>query len=150
MVEIVRIGDPDTMAAYRQLRWELFRKPHGLPPGSEYYDGEENGIHIAALKDGVLVGGMFLMDRGQGNAQGHQMVVREAYRDRGIGAAILINLEDLARQQGFTCVYYHVRTYLTHMFLQRGCQVVDEADLPANLSRVTAPGVPHLYLKKEL
>jgi len=150
MVEIVRISDPKTMAAYRHLRWELFRKPHGLLPGSEYYEGEENGIHIAALEEGTLVGGMFLMDRGQGNAQGHQMVVRETHRERGIGAALVTKLEDLAREQGFTCIYYHVRTYLTHMFLQRGSQVVEEADLPASLSNVTAPEVPHLYLKKEL
>jgi GNAT superfamily N-acetyltransferase len=150
MIEIVRINDPQMMAAYRHLRWELFRKPHGLPPGSEYYDGEENGIHIAALEEGVLVGGMFLMDRGQGNAQGHQMVVREAYRERGIGAALVLYLEELARQQGFTRIYYHVRTYLTHVFLQRGCQVVEAADLPAGLSTVTAPEVPHLYLKKDL
>lgn len=150
MVEIIRISGPETMAAYRQLRWELFRKPHGLPPGSEYYEGEENGIHIAALENGTLIGGMFLMDRGQGNAQGHQLVVKEGYRDRGLGAALVLYLEELARQQGFTRIYYHVRTYLTDMFLQRGCQMVEERDLPAGLSTVTAPDVPHLYLKKDL
>ena len=138
------------MAAYRRLRWELFRKPHGLPPGSEYYDGEEGGLHIAAFEDGMLVGGMFLLDRGNGNAQGHQMVVREDHRDRGIAAALVARLEELARDQGFTRIYYHVRTHLTPMFLHRGCQVVDEADLPAGLSNVTAPAVPHLFLKKDL
>ncbi len=143
--------DAKTMGQYRKLRWENFRKNSGLPFGSEYYEGEENGIYVGAFDGRDFIGGVFMIDRGNHNAQMHQIVVQESYRNKGVGSQLIDELEQMAKAQKVKAIYAHARLFLKDFYSKKGYTLIEnKEEVPPNFSTHQQPGVPHVFMKKEL
>jgi len=142
--------DPSIIKEYRKLRWGTFRKPHGLPLGSEYYEGEENGIYIGVFEDEKLIGGVFLIDRGNHNIQIHQMIVAKEKQGQRIGELLDKEAERVAREKGFNFIYAHARDHIAPFYKKCGYKLINKEDVPEGFSTASAPGVPHSFMRKEL
>jgi len=97
-----RVVTPQTAAeldTYYQLRWELLRKPFNLPLGSERDEYDSVAIHRMMLADdgtAIAVGRLFV---GSDEAQIRFMGLRPEYRGQGLGAKMVEDLEQLARNE---------------------------------------------------
>lgn len=147
-LEYREFEDEPTIEAYRLLRWKGFRASSNLPLGSEYYEGEEQGSYFGAFADNALVGGVFLMDRGNGCAQMHQLIVEPGFRGQEIGKKLVTELEAYARAASFAVVYAHARSFLRDFYQSFGYELCEV--FPDTLDTSCQPGVPHIVLKKDL
>jgi N-acetylglutamate synthase-like GNAT family acetyltransferase len=148
---IKEFNDLNTIKKYRKLRWKAFRKSSNLPLGSEYYKGEEYGIYIGAFLDTNFIGGVFMIDRGNNNAQMHQIVVEKKFRQNGIGSLLLEELEQIAKHQGIKNIYAHARAFLKDFYFNKGYKLIDnKKNVPPNFSTQQQPGIPHVFMKKTL
>lgn len=143
-------NDKKSIEEYRYLRWVTFRKPHNLPLGSEYYEGEEKSIYIGAFEKNKLVGGVFGIDRGNSNIQMHQLVIDPEFQRKGIGKSLVLELESQAIKRGFKYIYAHARTHIKPFYITCGYEVVANDNYPKGFSTVCAPGVPHIFMRKKL
>ena len=128
-------GDMD---AVFDLRHEVFVVGQDVPEDLERDDLDAVADHAAALLDGVVVGtGRLLPDGTIG-----RMAVRSSARGRGIGAAVLAQLEERARERGFPRVELHAQRHATGFYDKAGYRAFGEVYLEA--------GIEHLSMRKEL
>lgn len=87
---------------YFDLRWRVLRGPWGQPRGSERVDGDEHAWHVMAWAmeppPACLVGVGCLILTAPGEARVRCMAVEPAWQSRGVGRAIMEQLERDARQ----------------------------------------------------
>ncbi len=98
----MEIHEPTTereFNAYYELRYRILRKPWGQPPGNEKDDREAESIHIIAKEGDRIVGIGRLHLNSSEEAQIRYMAVEEDYRGKGVGKAMLTELEDKARKK---------------------------------------------------
>ncbi|MEK6973473.1 MAG: GNAT family N-acetyltransferase [archaeon] len=134
---------------FTKLRWEVFRKPHGLGLGSEVCNGEENAQYVGAFYDSKLIGGAFIIPRGNDFCQLHQFVLADEFRKKGIGKLLLEEIEKLAAKDNFSKIYGHARVYMKQYYLGLGWKEIKE-NIPETISTKCAPGIPHFFMVKEL
>ncbi len=141
----VTISEPGSQAeldAYYRLRWEVLRKPHGQPPGSERSPLDMDSVHLVARIDGRVVGAAAFHLRttrtrelGKGIriprrrprslSLVRQMAVAEGYRGRGIGDALMAEIESRCERAGVREYVVHARTsavafYARHCYRATG------------------------------
>jgi N-acetylglutamate synthase-like GNAT family acetyltransferase len=114
---------------YFRLRWEWLREPWGQPPGSERDEYEEKAHHLLAELDGQIVGIGRIHPLADGAWQIRYMAVREEWRGKGIGAAILNGLLDHVRGQGAGRVVLNAREGAAGFYQGRGFEVAGEGPL---------------------
>ena len=92
------------LARVRDLRYEILRKPHGMPISSASFPGDENEstIHILALSDEELVGCASLYVDGSDAIQLRGMAVAIDWQRQGVGRRIGETIKDIATSQGKT------------------------------------------------
>ncbi len=95
--------------AERMLRWEVLRKPLGMPPGSEEVPEEDQSLHLVALIRDKIVGCVCFFAETETNGRIFQMAVSEEYQGRGFGRQLLQTLERSLIKRGVRDVYLHVR-----------------------------------------
>ncbi|MFN0069382.1 MAG: GNAT family N-acetyltransferase [Limisphaerales bacterium] len=93
---------PPEWAAYRDLRWRVLRAPWGRPRGSEVDGREDGAIHRVAVEaaTGRVIGAGRAHFNSPDEAQVRGMAVEEDWRGRGVGGAILRELERRAAAAG--------------------------------------------------
>src|SRR5690348_4134100 len=86
---------------YFDLRWRVLRAPWEQPRGSEKDDREDKSTHLMAVDgDRRLLAVGRLHFNSASEAQVRFMAVAESARDRGLGTALLAELENRARSGG--------------------------------------------------
>ncbi len=94
-------GDRE-LARIRSLRYEILRKPLGMPPSGTIFPGDENEstIHLLALFENELIGctSLFVDDSDAIQLRG-MAVVRQCQR-RGIGNRIVETAKKIAISKG--------------------------------------------------
>eukprot|EP00164_Ancoracysta_twista_P015572 GFYU01025798.1.p1 GENE.GFYU01025798.1~~GFYU01025798.1.p1 ORF type:complete len:405 (-),score=97.88 GFYU01025798.1:245-1459(-) len=150
--------DTSSYARYRMLRWRAFRQPYGRPFGSELYDGEEDamafvGIYDLANADEVfgadIVGGCFIMARGEDHAQLHQLVVDPSLRGHGkdLGRKIVLSAARYCGQQSITKLYANAGSDVSTFYSKCGfIHVSDRENAPTTLDLGGAP-IPHILME---
>jgi ribosomal protein S18 acetylase RimI-like enzyme len=81
--KFIKLTDP----YYRDelmLRWEVLRKPLGMPPGSELQPEEKDSFHLIALEKKQLVGCVLFHPESQTEGKIFQMALSEEYRGQGL------------------------------------------------------------------
>ena len=146
----------DVVLEFQRLRWEEFRRPFGLERGTELYEGEAEQAQYVGVFDGdadvpaALCGALFLMDRGDGNCQLHQMCIRPENRRQGVGRLLIEGAVDAARARGFATLWAYAQHDVYDFYARCGfTMLADDAPLPAGLSRQAGP-VPHSYMSLAL
>ena len=120
----MEIRSPETeeeFAAYYELRWRVLRKPWGQPSGSERDELDAAATHVAGYDEAkrlVCVGRLHAVDTGVGQVR--YMAVEESVRGRGLGQAVLDELERLAKRQGMTAIRLDARESAVGFYQRNG------------------------------
>ena len=120
----MEIRSPETeeeFAAYYELRWRVLRKPWGQPSGSERDELDAAATHVAGYDEAkrlVCVGRLHAVETGVGQVR--YMAVEEPLRGRGLGQAVLDELERLAKRQGMTAIRLDARESAVGFYQRNG------------------------------
>lgn len=125
------IRSPATEAefeAYYALRWKLLREPWNQPPGSERDEFEGRSIHLAAWDDdGNMLGIGRLHSFAPNRGQVRYMAVQPSHRSRGIGKALLEELEVRAIESGILDIIVNSREDAVPFYQRNGYKVLRPA-----------------------
>ena len=129
----MEIRAPQTDAefeAYFELRWRILRKPWGEARGMEVDELEDTTTHVAAFDEASrLVGVGRLQHVEAALGQVRYMAVEPECRSRGVGQAMLFELERLAKRQGMTAIVLDAREHAVRFYLKNGYVVTGDSYL---------------------
>ena len=129
---------------YYNLRWQLLRKPHGQPKGSEKDDLEELSIHLIAYyekKVPAAVGRAHFNSSQE--AQVRYMAVDPRYQNSGIGSSLLSDLEKRVSIRGAAYIVLNSRETAVGFYRKNGYRVIGEAG-------ILFGSIKHLKMRKDL
>ena len=137
------VGDADLYRGERRLRYEMLRRPLGMPEGSEENAAEGRCAHCVAVVDGAVVGCVLWLPDADGIAgKLLQMAVGDGLQGQGIGALLVRALEAMARARGFERVRMHARATAIGFYEKLGYAVTGEP--------FTEVGIPHRLMQRDL
>lgn len=86
------------LARIRELRYEILRKPHGMPRSGTAFPGDENEstLHLLALSEAELIGCSTLFIDDSDAVQLRGMAVAHHWQRRGIGKRMIETAQDIA------------------------------------------------------
>jgi GNAT superfamily N-acetyltransferase len=131
----VTIREPATdleMRQYYDLRWRVLREPWAQPRGLERDEYESEGIHRAAFLESRVVGVGRIHLLGSRMAQVRYMAVETGMRKLGVGSALLIELEKLARFARIPTVTLNARDTAIPFYLKHGYRLMRPSELLFN------------------
>jgi ribosomal protein S18 acetylase RimI-like enzyme len=112
-------------AAELTLRFELLRRPLGMPPGSEIFPFEAESLHLVAVEASEVIGCVLFHREGEGGRL-FQMAVAEAWQHRGIGSRLVRALEERLRRDGVAEIHLHAREPFVRFYERLGYAIVGE------------------------
>ena len=130
---------------YRQmvhLRNEILRKPLGLKINEEELEREKDEILIGAFEEEKMLGCCMLINEGEKLCRLRQMAVLNNLQGKGIGRALMIFAENIARDRGYRKITMHARKTATGFYERLGYQIT--GDEFKELS------IPHFLMEKSL
>jgi ribosomal protein S18 acetylase RimI-like enzyme len=102
------------------LRWEVLRKPLGMPPGSEVIPEEMECIHLLALDEKKIVGCVLFHPESDHLGRIVQVALSEDYRGKGCGRKLLQMLEQHVAKKGTQEMYLYAREEYQPFFERMG------------------------------
>jgi N-acetylglutamate synthase-like GNAT family acetyltransferase len=117
--KFIKLTDP----YYRDelmLRWEVLRKPLGMPPGSELQPEEKDSFHLIALEKKQLVGCVLFHPESQTEGKIFQMALSEEYRGQGFGRKLISTLEQFLVKRGICHLHVFARQEIQGFFSSLG------------------------------
>jgi predicted GNAT family N-acyltransferase len=139
--EIRRVQDEQEMALALELRHEVFCVEQGVPEFEELDGRDREGIHLAALADGELVGTCRLLMVGT-TAQFSRLAVRASERRRGIATALLKAADSETRAAGGKRLVLHAQAYAQGLYENAGYRPRGGMFMEA--------GINHIAMEKRL
>lgn len=123
----------------RALRRAVFIEEQRVPEELEWDDADERAYHVLAMSEASepIGTGRLKLD-----GQIGRMAVAREWRRRGVGAAILQCLLDLARKEGCTRVRLHAQTHAIAFYAKYGFEALGE--------EFDEAGIPHRMMELEL
>jgi len=143
MATIREPQSPEEFEHYYELRWRVLREPWDQPRESEKDEHETGAVHLMAWVEGTLAGVGRLHFNSPTEAQIRYMAVEENYRNRGVGAEILRELENRARQKGARAIVLNARDRAVHFYQKNGYRIQGKA-------QILFGSVDHWAMHKEL
>lgn len=122
MINIVSPKTHEDFKNYYELRFNILRKPWGLPKGTEKDDFEPISKHFMAVESesGHIVGVIKLMEKEKGVGWFSHMAVQDAYQNKGVGKMLLAFVEDEAKRDGYSILGCMARLNATDYFAKAG------------------------------
>ena len=120
----MEVRSPETEREFRvyyDLRWRVLREPWGQPLGSERDEHDVTATHVAGYDEAkrlVCVGRLHAVGTDVGQVR--YMAVKESLRGRGLGQAVLDEIERLAKQQGMRTIVLDAREEVAGFYLRNG------------------------------
>ena len=124
------------------LRNEILRKPLGLLFSDEELEKEKEDILMGAFEDDKLLGCCLLTRVDAGTVRLRQMAVPNNMQGKGIGRALMIFAENIARDLGYKKLCMHARTTAVGFYQKLGYGITGDA-----FTEVT---IPHYIMEKVL
>lgn len=123
----------------RAVRRAVFIEEQNVPEALEWDEADEHAYHVLAMSDdGDPIGtGRLKLD-----GQIGRMAVARNWRKRGVGAAILRTLLELARKEGCSAVRLHAQTHALAFYSRYGFVAVG--------SEFEEAGIPHRAMELRL
>lgn len=125
------------------LRYAVLRKPLGLEFTPEQLGAEWSDIHLAACEaSGKMVGILLLTPLNDQEIKMRQVAVAPEQQGKGVGAAMVLESETLAKSLNFKKMTLHARETAVPFYLRLGYQSVG--------ARFEEVGIPHFKMEKVL
>ncbi len=122
------------------LRIEVFCDEQGYSLEEELDDLDRIARHLLLLgDDGPMATGRLYAD-GQGRAQLGRIAVRKAFRGRGLGTAVIREMEREAARRGYTTVCLSAQCRAAGFYEKQGYRPVGEPYMDGH--------VPHILMEK--
>ena len=99
-------------AEYQQmvrLRYDILRRPLGLQFEQAELDREKEDVLIAAFEDDRILGCCLLTKMDDKTVRLRQMAVPNNMQGKGIGRALMVFAENIARDLGYKTIIMHAR-----------------------------------------
>jgi predicted GNAT family N-acyltransferase len=130
---------------YRQMvkmRDEILRKPLGLKFSEGELEKEKSNILIGAFEDDQMLGCCMIVENDPSRAQLRQIAVLNNLQGKGIGRALILFAENLARDHGYRIMCMDARKNTVPFFEKMGYKTTS-----GEFIKLT---IPHFEMEKEL
>lgn len=130
---------------YRQMlkmRDEILRRPLGLSIANENLDAEKKNLLIGAFEEDQMLGCCMLVEENKSEVRLRQMAVLNDLQGKGIGRALTLFAENLARDRGYQTISMHARKNVVGFYEKMGYRVQGK-----EFTEIT---IPHYTMVKEL
>jgi predicted GNAT family N-acyltransferase len=124
------------------LRNEILRKPLGLTFNEAELEKEKEDILVGAFEDDRLLGCCLLSPMDTSTIRLRQMAVPNNMQGKGIGRALMIFAENIARDQGYKRLCMHARKTAIGFYEKLGYAVNGDEFLEVT--------IPHYTMEKSL
>ncbi|HEV2483073.1 MAG TPA: GNAT family N-acetyltransferase [Puia sp.] len=124
------------------LRNEMLRKPLGLTFTEEELEQEKDDILMGAFEDDRLLGCCLLTRMDAGTIRLRQMAVPNGMQGKGVGRALMIFAENIARDLGYKKLCMHARKTAIGFYQKLGYSIAGEEFLEVT--------IPHYIMEKAL
>jgi len=124
------------------LRMEILRKPLGLSFDAAELEREKEDILMGAFEDEKLLGCCLLTQMDKDTLRLRQMAVPNSMQGKGIGRALMIFCENVARDRGYKRLIMHARKTALGFYEKLGYRVCGD-----EFVEVT---IPHYIMEKAL
>ena len=124
------------------LRNEILRKPLGLFFTEEELEKEKDDILMGAFEDDRLLGCCLLSPMDKITVRLRQMAVSNNMQGKGVGRALMIFAENIARDLGYRKLFMHARKTARGFYEKLGYAVTGD-----EFMEVT---IPHHIMEKAL
>jgi predicted GNAT family N-acyltransferase len=108
------------------LRNDVLRKPLGLKFTNEELEEEKNEILIGAFEDEKILGCCMLVKSDNKTCRLRQMAVINKLQGKGIGRALMVFAENIARDRGFKKLTMHARKSAVGFYERIGYSVCSD------------------------
>ena len=125
-----------------QLRNEMLRKPLGLGFDREELEKEKEDILMGAFEDDRMLGCCMMTRVDAGTLKLRQMAVPNNMQGKGIGRALMIFAENIARDLGYKRLCMHARSTAVGFYQKLGYHTAGD-----EFTEVT---IPHYVMEKDL
>jgi len=125
-----------------KLRLDMLRKPLGLNFDKEELEKEKDDILMGAFEDDRILGCCLLTRIDEKSIRLRQMAVPNNLQGRGIGRALMIFAENIARDMGYKSLIMHARTTAVGFYEKLGYSTDGN-----EFEEVT---IPHYVMEKAL
>jgi N-acetylglutamate synthase-like GNAT family acetyltransferase len=131
--------------AYYELRYRVLRAPWGQPKDTEKDDYEPISQHFMAVDEetGKIVGVVKVFEKSNGIGWFSHLAVDPGFQRRGIGLKLILAVEAVAKENGYTILGCMSRLNTTAYFEKRGFSI---AGFPSNYFGTTQV----VWMEKEL
>jgi len=126
--------------AYR-IRMEVFVNEQGVSPDVEIDEHEEDSIHVLVKYNGEPAGAGRIRVV-EGVAKLERICVLAQFRKHGIGAAVMEELEEVAREADLSKAKLHAQTQAAGFYERLGYK--------ADSDEFMEEGIPHIRMIKKL
>ena len=140
----LRMIDPDSKE-YKQmvdLRNEILRKPLGLTFEQKELEEEKDDVLMGAFEDDKLIGCCLLTKVDSAKVRLRQMAVPNNMQGKGMGRALMIFAENIARDMGYKVLLMHARKTAAGFYEKLGYNISGN-----EFEEVT---IPHYVMEKNL
>lgn len=107
-LRLIDYGSPEYEQMLR-LRYEMLRKPLGLSFSEEELKKEKDDVLMGAFEDDRILGCCLLSPEDAHILRLRQMAVPNNLQGKGIGRALMIFAENVARDMGYETLMMHAR-----------------------------------------
>lgn len=125
-----------------QLRADILRKPLGLQFTPDELQHEKSNILIGAFEEEKILGCCMLIEKDKGVVRLRQMAVINNLQGKGIGRAMTLFAENIARDRGYKKITMHARKPVIGFYEKLGYRVVG-----SEFQEIT---IPHFEMEKDL
>lgn len=125
-----------------KLRDDILRKPLGLKFSPDEIEKEKENLLICAFEDDDMLGCCMLVKEDLTTVRLRQMAVLNDLQGKGIGKALTIFAENLARDHGYRIMNMHARKIAVGFYEKMGYTVQGDEFIELT--------IPHYVMVKEL
>jgi predicted GNAT family N-acyltransferase len=125
-----------------QLRIEILRKPLGLGFDKEELEQEKEDILMGAFEDDRILGCCLMTRVDAATIRLRQMAVPNNMQGKGVGRALMIFAENVARDLSYKRLCMHARSTAVGFYQKLGYRITGD-----EFTEVT---IPHYVMEKDL
>jgi N-acetylglutamate synthase-like GNAT family acetyltransferase len=140
-LRLIDYGSPEYEKMLR-LRNDLLRKPLGLNFDPRELEKEKDDVLMGAFEDDRLLGCCLLTRVDAKTMRLRQMAVPNNLQGKGIGRALMIFAENIARDMGYETLMMHARVTATGFYEKLGYVKKD-----GQFIEIT---IPHVIMEKSI
>jgi predicted GNAT family N-acyltransferase len=140
-LKLIDYGSPEYEKMLR-LRNDLLRKPLGLSFDPKELEKEKDDVLMGAFEDDRLLGCCLLTRVNDKTMRLRQMAVPNNLQGKGIGRALMVFAENIARDMGYEILMMHARATATGFYEKLGYVKKD-----GQFIEIT---IPHVVMEKHI